>query len=89
MSVPLKVPLPLALVNVMVVVLPRLDGLPLASRDWTVTLKGVPTVPAVAVAAVKPSCVAAPAENVIPLVMAVKLCPPDAVAVIVIVPTPE
>jgi hypothetical protein len=45
MSVPLKVPLPLALVNVMVVVLPRLDGLPLASWDCTVTLKAVPAIP--------------------------------------------
>ena len=44
-SVPLKVPLPLALVNVMVVVLPRLDGLPLASWDCTVTLKAVPAIP--------------------------------------------
>ena len=44
-SVPLRVPPPVALLNVIVVVLVGLDGLPFASWDCTVTLKAVPAVP--------------------------------------------
>ena len=44
-SVPLNEPPPVALLKVMVVVLARVDGLPLASCDCTVTLKAVPAVP--------------------------------------------
>jgi len=84
--VPLQVPVPL--LKVIKVLLDGLDALPLTSSDATTTVKAVPAVP-VPGTVVKTSFEAAPAENVIPLVMAVKLCPPDAVAVIVIVPTPE
>ena len=44
-STPLSVPLPVALLSVMVVLLDGLVGLPFASCDWTVTLNGVPAVP--------------------------------------------
>ena len=44
-SNPLNVPLPDALLKVMVVALDKFAGLPKASRDCTVTLKGVPGVP--------------------------------------------
>jgi len=44
-SVPLNEPLPVALLKVIVVVLVGLDGLPSASCDCTVTLKGWPVVP--------------------------------------------
>ena len=44
-SVPLNVPPPVALLNVMMVALARLAGLPEASCACTVTLKAVPAVP--------------------------------------------
>ena len=44
-SVPLKVPPPVATLNVIVVLLVGLAGLPLASCDCTVTLKAVPAIP--------------------------------------------
>ena len=44
-SVPLKLPPPLALLKAIVVLLVGLDGLPLASCDCTDTMKAVPAVP--------------------------------------------
>jgi hypothetical protein len=46
-SVPLRVPPPVALLSVIVVLLVGLEGLPLASCDCTVTLNAVPAVPVV------------------------------------------
>ena len=44
-SVPLKLPPPVALLKVIKVEVERLEGLPLASCDCTVTLNAVPAVP--------------------------------------------
>src|SRR5258708_7852408 len=84
--VPLRVPAPLPLLNVIVVRLVGLTGFPLESCDCTVTLKPVPATP-VTGTAVYTSFVAVPAENtILPLVVADKpVIPAVAVAVNVIV----
>jgi hypothetical protein len=81
-SVPLNVPPPDALVSVTVVRLVGLDGLPLASSDVTVTLKGVPAVP-VPGTVVNTNFVATPAENTMPLLVAAVKPVSPAVAVAV------
>src|ERR1700722_13500836 len=63
-SVPLSVPPPVALLNVIVVVLVGLDGLPLASCGCTVTLNAVPAVPVLGTV-VYTSLVAAPGLTVV------------------------
>jgi hypothetical protein len=85
-TVPLRLPAPVAALNVIVVSLLGLAGFPLPSCDSTVTLKLVPAVPVVGTV-VYTSLVAAPAENTIfPLVTDPKVViPADAVALSVIV----
>jgi hypothetical protein len=83
-SVPLNVPPPEALLNVTVVVLVGLDGLPSASSDVTVTLNAVPAVP-VAGTVVNANCVAA-AGLTVRLELATPASPdPEMLGVIVVV----
>src|SRR5579883_2661592 len=84
-SVPLSVPPPEALLNVIVVVLVGLAGLPLASCDCTVTLNAVPAVPVLGTV-VYASLLAVPARNAMPLLVTEdNESPPEAVAVTVMV----
>ena len=83
-SVPLNVPPPDAWLKVIVVLLVGFAGLPLASRDCTVTLKAVPAVPVLGTVEYA-SLVAAPAtsvsvaKGVVPAVIPVIASVPDLV----------